>query len=103
MPANGNGHNTQPSTFQHQIEHPLSDQERVAQYALAQAAMSEDWASNPRWQGAELPYSPEHVLRLRASFHIEHMLARIGAERLWELLQTEPYINALGAMTGNQA
>ena len=103
MPANGNGHDTQPSTFQHQIEQPLSEPEWVAQYALAQAAVNEDWASNPRWQGVERPYSPEDVLRLRGSIHIEHTLARIGAERLWELLQTEPYLNALGAMTGNQA
>ncbi len=65
--------------------------------------MNEDWASNPRWEGVERPYIPEDVLRLRGSVHIEHTLARMGAERLWELLQTEPYIHALGAMTGNQA
>ncbi|MGA8342863.1 MAG: isocitrate lyase [Candidatus Sulfotelmatobacter sp.] len=81
----------------------MSDQERVAQYALAQAAMNQDWASNPRWKGVERPYTAGDVLRLRGSIHIEHTLARIGAERLWELLQTDPYINALGAMSGNQA
>ena len=102
MSANGNGHSAQPLT-QHQIEQPLSDQERVVQYALAQAAIKEDWASNPRWNRVERPYTPEDVLRLRGSIHIEHSLARMGAERLWELLQTDPYINALGAMTGNQA
>ena len=102
MSANGNGHSAQPLT-QHQIEQPLSDQERVVQYALAQAAIKEDWASNPRWNSVERPYRAEDVLRLRGSIHIEHSLARMGAERLWELLQTEPYINALGAMTGNQA
>src|SRR6202040_2142621 len=102
MSANGNGHSAQPLT-QHQIEQPLSDQERVVQYALAQAAIKEDWASNPRWHRVERPYTPEDVLRLRGSIHIEHSLARMGAERLWELLQTDPYINALGAMTGNQA
>src|ERR1700676_4914452 len=102
MPANGNRHNGHALTPQ-QIEHPLSDRERVAQYALAQAAMSEDWASNPRWKGVERPYTAEDVLRLRGSIHIEHTLARMGAERLWELLETEPYLNALGAMTGNQA
>src|SRR3984893_1024512 len=102
MSANGNGHSAQPLT-QHQIEQPLSDQERVVQYALAQAAITEDWASNPRWNSVERPYTPEDVLRLRGSIHIEHSLARMGAERLWELLQTDPYINALGAMTGNQA
>jgi len=102
MSAKGNGHNAQPSTH-HQMEHPLSDQERVAQYALAQAAMNQDWGSNPRWKGVERPYTAEDVLRLRGSIHIEHTLARMGAERLWELLQTDPYINALGAMTGSQA
>jgi isocitrate lyase len=102
MPANGNRHNGHALTPQ-QIEHPLSDQERVAQYALAQAAMSEDWASNPRWKGVKRPYTAEDVLRLRGSIHIEHTLARMGAERLWELLQTDPYVNALGAMSGNQA
>ncbi|MFZ0863024.1 MAG: isocitrate lyase [Candidatus Sulfotelmatobacter sp.] len=102
MSANGNGHSVQPLT-PHQIEHSLSDQERVAQYALAQAAMNQDWASNPRWKGVERPYTAGDVLRLRGSIHIEHTLARIGAERLWELLQTDPYINALGAMSGNQA
>ena len=102
MSANGNGHNAQPLTSQ-QLEHSLSDQERVAQYALAQAAMTQDWASNPRWKGVERPYTAEDVLRLRGSIHIEHTLARMGAERLWDLLHTDPYINALGAMTGNQA
>ncbi len=102
MSVNGNGHSAQPLT-PNQIEHSLSDQERVAQYALAQAAMNQDWASNPRWNGVERPYTAEDVLRLRGSIHIEHTLARMGAERLWELLQSDPYIHALGAMSGNQA
>ena len=103
MPANGNGHSKQPSTSQPQMEHPLSPKEHAAQYALAQECMTNDWETNPRWKGVERPYSAEDVLRLRGSIFIEHTLARLGAERLWELLQTEPYINALGAMTGNQA
>jgi isocitrate lyase len=49
------------------------------------------------------PYSAEDVLRLRGSIQIEHTLARLGAERLWELLQSAPYVHALGALTGNQA
>src|SRR5712692_11046954 len=61
------------------------------------------WASNPRWKGITRPYTQEDVLRLRGSIHIEHTLARLGAERLWHLLQTEPYVAALGAVTGNQA
>ncbi len=56
-----------------------------------------------RFAGVVRPYSPEDVLRLRGSVRIEHTLARMGAERLWELLTTEDYVHALGAMTGNQA
>src|SRR5712692_7167637 len=61
------------------------------------------WGSNPRWKGITRPYTQEDVLRLRGSIHIEHTLARMGAERLWHLLETEPYVAALGAVTGNQA
>src|SRR5579872_5296064 len=84
-------------------EHPLSEQERVSQYALAQEAIQHDWENNPRWKGVQRPYTPEDVLRLRGSIHIEHTLARMGAERLWDLLQNEFYVHALGAMSGNQA
>jgi len=62
-----------------------------------------DWNTNPRWQGVTRPYTQQDVERLRGSVHIEHTLARMGAERLWELLQSEAYVPALGAMTGNQA
>jgi len=62
-----------------------------------------DWQSNPRWAGITRSYSEQDVERLRGSVHIEHTLARLGAERLWDLLQREAYVNALGAMTGNQA
>src|SRR3984957_13486516 len=81
----------------------ISQEEKTAQYALAQECLKYDWENSPRWKGVERPYSPEDVLRLRGSVQIEHTLARLGAERLWELLQTEPYVNSLGAMTGNQA
>jgi len=90
-------------TTSHRGEHPLTEQERVSQYALAQEAIQHDWENNARWKGVERPYKPEDVLRLRGSIHIEHTLARMGAERLWDLLQNDPYINALGAMSGNQA
>ncbi len=84
--------------------HPeLNQQERAHQYALAQQVMTHDWSTNPRWKGVERPYTAEDVLRLRGSIFIEHTLARMGAERLWNLLHSETYINALGAMTGNQA
>ncbi len=56
-----------------------------------------------RWDGIERPYSLEDVQRLRGSVVVEHTLARMGAERLWNLLQTEPYVNSLSAVTGNQA
>jgi isocitrate lyase len=62
-----------------------------------------DWESNPRWTGVTRPYTEQDVERLRGSMAIEHTLARNGAERLWELLHTEQYVPALGAMTGNQA
>ncbi len=62
-----------------------------------------DWNSNPRWAGITRPYSAQDVERLRGSIQVEHTLARLGAERLWELLQGDSYVPALGAMTGNQA
>ncbi|MBZ5571524.1 MAG: isocitrate lyase [Acidobacteriia bacterium] len=65
--------------------------------------LQNDWISNPRWVGITRPYSVQDVERLRGSVHIEHTLAKLGAERLWELLQNESYVAALGAMTGNQA
>jgi isocitrate lyase len=81
----------------------MNEEERTAQQAMAQECMEYEWAHNPRWAGVERSYSAGDVLRLRGSIHIEHTLARQGAERLWELLQSEAYVNALGAMTGNQA
>jgi isocitrate lyase len=64
---------------------------------------SHNWSDNPRWHGIQRPYTPEDVERLRGSIRVEYTLARLGAERLWELLQTEPYVATLGAVTGNQA
>jgi isocitrate lyase len=62
-----------------------------------------DWRSNPRWAGITRPYSGADVVRLRGSIHIEHTLARVGAERLWDLLHQGPCVQALSAVTGNQA
>src|SRR5712671_6913900 len=62
-----------------------------------------DAQSFQRWQGITRPYSLMDVERLRGSVRIEHTLARMGAENLWNLLHTQPYVAALGAMTGNQA
>ena len=67
------------------------------------AALEKDWATNPRWKGIKRGYSAADVVRLRGSFPIEHTLARRGAEKLWDLLHTEDYINCLGALTGGQA
>ena len=65
--------------------------------------MARDWEANPRWRGITRPYSVNDVQRLRGSIAVEHTLARLGAERLWDLLHQQSYVNALGAMTGNQA
>jgi isocitrate lyase len=61
------------------------------------------WNRAERWESVKRSYSAEDVVRLRGSIHVEHTLATLGAERLWDLLHTEPFINALGALTGNQA
>ena len=66
-------------------------------------ALRREWASSPRWQGIARDYSPEDVIKLRGSVIEEHTLARRGAERLWDLIHTEDFVNALGALTGNQA
>ena len=67
------------------------------------ADIEADWKDHPRWEGIRRDYAAAEVVRLRGSMHIEHTLARRGAEKLWKLLNFEPYINALGAVTGNQA
>jgi isocitrate lyase len=68
----------------------------------AKKELEKQW-SEDRFQGVERPYSPEEVLKLRGSVKIEHTLARMGSERLWNLMKKEDYVNALGALTGNQA
>ena len=67
------------------------------------AQLTADWAENPRWRGVRRPYSAADVVRLRGSVHIEHSLARLGAEKFWRLLGSQPVTGALGCMTGNQA
>jgi isocitrate lyase len=67
------------------------------------AALHRDWATDPRWSGIDRTYSATDVIKLRGSVQEEHTLARRGAERLWSLLQEDGYVNALGALTGNQA
>jgi isocitrate lyase len=65
--------------------------------------LEREWETNPRWNGVTRDYTAEDVLRLRGSIDIRHTLAEMGAERLWDLLNTEPYVSSLGALTGNQA
>ncbi|TDF63658.1 isocitrate lyase [Cupriavidus sp. L7L] len=66
-------------------------------------ALQKDWDTNPRWKGIKRNFTAEDVVRLRGSVQIEHTLARRGSEKLWNLLHTEPFVNSLGALTGNQA
>jgi isocitrate lyase len=61
------------------------------------------WTNDARWAGIKRPYSAEEVVRLRGTVHIEHSLARLGAEKLWRYVHEKPFVNALGALTGNQA
>src|SRR5512134_3114282 len=72
-------------------------------YDLEAARLKKDWAENSRWKGIRRGYTAEDVERLRGSVHIEHTLARSGAEKLRKLLAEEPHVNTLGALTGNQA
>ncbi|HEV2607425.1 MAG TPA: isocitrate lyase, partial [Xanthomonadaceae bacterium] len=72
-------------------------------YDLEAARLKKDWAENPRWKGIKRGYAADEVVRLRGSVHIEHTLARRGAEKLWKLVNEEPFVSTLGAMTGNQA
>jgi isocitrate lyase len=69
----------------------------------AVAEIQKDWDTNPRWKGIKRNYTAEDVVRLRGSLQIEHTLARRGAEKLWNLVSNEAYINCLGALTGGQA
>jgi len=65
--------------------------------------LERQWAEDERWAGISRPYSAEEVVRLRGSVVPECTLARVGAERLWRVLTSGGYVNALGAMTGGQA
>jgi isocitrate lyase len=71
--------------------------------ARTTAEISSDWTDHPRWQGLRRDYTADDVARLRGSVHVECSLARRGAEKLWQQVNFEDYINALGALTGNQA
>jgi len=70
---------------------------------MTAAEMKHSWANDARWQGVTRRYTPEDVLRVRGTVHVEHSLARMGAERLWTDLHGSEPVRALGALTGNQA
>ncbi len=70
---------------------------------LSVEQLKKDWAENPRWKGIKRGYTAEDVVRLRGSVPVEYSLAQRGAEGLWKLITTEPYVNCLGALTGGQA
>jgi isocitrate/methylisocitrate lyase len=77
----------------------MTDDDKVFEIA----ELERRWEQDPRWKGIIRTYSAESIVRLRGSVRISHTLAEMGAQRLWLLLHTDPYINALGALTGNQA
>jgi isocitrate lyase len=66
-------------------------------------ALKKDWETNPRWKGVKRSYSADEVVKLRGSLRAEYTLAKNGAEKLWRLVTEKPYVNSLGALTGNQA
>ncbi|HAO34358.1 MAG TPA: isocitrate lyase, partial [Candidatus Competibacteraceae bacterium] len=70
---------------------------------LSVEELKKDWAENPRWKGIKRGYSAEDVVRLRGNLPVEYSLAQRGAEKLWNLITTTPYVNCLGALTGGQA
>ena len=78
------------------------DEELHRRMQRERAALQEEWGTE-RWAGVTRDYGPDQVIRLRGSVRVEHTLAALGAERLWDLLRSEPYVPALGALTGGQA
>jgi isocitrate lyase len=72
-------------------------------FPLSATELTRQWHTDPRWTGTKRPYTSQQVVKVRGSIRVEHTLARLGAERLWWLLRHEQYVQALGALTGNQA
>ena len=75
----------------------------MSTYSRTAADIAQAWNHDPRWAGVTRDFGPDDVVQLRGTVHIEHTLARMGAERLWDMMQTQDYVRALGAVTGNQA
>ncbi|MFN7519856.1 MAG: isocitrate lyase [Lysobacteraceae bacterium] len=83
---------------------PTTPRKDTAKSTLPTAdQLKHDWATNPRWKGVTRNYTAHDVVRLRGTVPVEHSIAKLGAQKLWRYLQTEDFINALGALTGNQA
>jgi isocitrate lyase len=94
---NSNGNGTHRANGNGNGKHALNGRSRYV------GELETNWDGNLRWKGIKRPYTAEDVVRLRGSIQIEYTLARLGAERLWNLLHSEEYVAALGALTGNQA
>jgi isocitrate lyase len=84
-------------------EHDMSNQPRTGDQAQTAAELETAWKTEARWSGVQRDYSADDVIALRGTVQVEHTLARRGAENLWRRIHEEPYVNALGALTGNQA
>src|ERR1700760_2451394 len=82
---------------------PVSRRNAMTSRQQQAQQLQQQWESDPRWKGIRRGYSADDVVRLRGSVQPEHTLARRGAERLWASIHEEPFVNALGALTGNQA
>lgn len=75
----------------------------MSKYQEAAAQLQAQWDNSPRWKGIKRTYNAEQVVKLRGSLQIEHTLANIGAQRLWDLFEQRPFVRMLSALTGNQA
>src|SRR2546423_2784855 len=94
---NSNGNGKHSTSGNGNGKHALNGRSRYV------GELETNWNGNLRWKGIKRPYTAEDVVRLGGSIQIEYTLARLGAERLWNLLHSEEYVAALGALTGNQA
>ncbi len=85
------------------VDHEKNDLSQLGITPESIETLETEWNTDDRWAGIVRPYSAEEVLRARGTMKVEYTLATAGAKRLWHLLQTEPFVRALGALTGNQA
>src|SRR5689334_11572833 len=98
--AHGEAHGADPHDAVRRVREDTGRRTMSEQQAQI---LAKRWLQDARWADVTRPYTADDVLRLRGSVTIEYTLARMGADRLWALLHSEPYIAALGALTGNQA